>query len=164
MFICGRAIFKVLKVPRRRWRTSAWHRVLDITDVDDFALRYSICTFVTKPKQYHTLIKSMSAHGFGADDCEFLYINNYDAFSGINKFLGYPRESTSYCAIKMSFFCLMDETGWTTSYETWTASIRFGASSATPGNFSRPTRRPNFRSAWRGSAPGIFANPRQQPG
>ena len=71
-------------------------RALDITDVDEFALRYSVCTFVTKPQQYQNLIQSMNTRGFGTEDCEFLYINNsisnkYDAFSGINKFLEVSR-------------------------------------------------------------------------
>lgn len=55
-------------------------------------LRYSICTFVTRPSQYQEMVASFADHGFSDDDCEYLYIDNsegnaLDAYEGANLFL-----------------------------------------------------------------------------
>jgi hypothetical protein len=69
---------------------------VSVSNAEDYAFRYSICSFVTKPAQYEGLVKSLSEHGFGFDDCEYLYIDNskknvFEAYRGINKFLEIAR-------------------------------------------------------------------------
>jgi hypothetical protein len=56
------------------------------------AIRYSICTLVTDLEEYREMVASMKRGGFGASDCEYLYIDNSrgnyaDAFEGYNLFL-----------------------------------------------------------------------------
>ncbi|MEQ9408301.1 MAG: hypothetical protein RIK87_11270 [Fuerstiella sp.] len=56
------------------------------------AVRYSICTLVTKPNEYSALQQSFLEAGFREDICEFLYIDNSevnqcDAFAAVNRFL-----------------------------------------------------------------------------
>jgi hypothetical protein len=58
----------------------------------DSRVAFSICTLVTRPEQYKTLVHSFTSHGFSYKDCEYIYIDNsnetqYDAYRGINKFL-----------------------------------------------------------------------------
>jgi len=65
---------------------------VNIANIDDSDVIYSICTFVTRFNQYSDLVKSFVDHGFSYRDCEYIYIDNtnnnqYDAFRGINKFL-----------------------------------------------------------------------------
>src|SRR5215218_6752210 len=55
-------------------------------------IRYSVCTIVTRPKEYSEMVASFRAKGFTAEDCEFLYLDNseanrFDAFAGYNVFL-----------------------------------------------------------------------------
>ena len=56
------------------------------------AVRYSVCTMMTKPDEYSALQKSFQDAGFEDDFCEFLYIDNSltnqcEAFHAINRFL-----------------------------------------------------------------------------
>ena len=65
---------------------------VNIVDIKDNGIVYSICTFVTRSEQYKAAAKSFVDHGFSYNDCEYLYIDNsdknqYDAYRGINKFL-----------------------------------------------------------------------------
>jgi hypothetical protein len=65
---------------------------ISIDDIKDGDTIYSICTFVTRFRQYKDLVKSFVDHGFSYNDCEYIYIDNstknqYDAYRGINKFL-----------------------------------------------------------------------------
>jgi hypothetical protein len=65
---------------------------INVADIKDSDIVYSICTFVTRFDQYNDLIKSFVDHGFSYNDCEYIYIDNtdknqYDAYRGINKFL-----------------------------------------------------------------------------
>ena len=65
---------------------------INISDIKDSGVVYSICTFVTRFGQYKDLVKSFVGHGFSYNDCEYIYIDNseknqYDAYRGINKFL-----------------------------------------------------------------------------
>lgn len=55
-------------------------------------IRYSICTLVSNPTQYATMIRSFEAGGFKAPDCEYLYLDNtgsnrFDGYAGLNVFL-----------------------------------------------------------------------------
>ncbi len=65
---------------------------IDIADIKERGVVYSICTFVTKFEQYKGLVRSLVDYGFSYKDCEYLYIDNseinqYDAYQGVNKFL-----------------------------------------------------------------------------
>ena len=65
---------------------------VNIADIKDNGIIYSICTFVTRFDQYKAAAKSFVDHGFSYHDCEYMYIDNsdenqYDAYRGINKFL-----------------------------------------------------------------------------
>lgn len=58
----------------------------------DGAVRYSICTLLTRPAEYRQMIDSFIARGFTPPLCEYLYIDNsrdnqLDAYAGINLFL-----------------------------------------------------------------------------
>lgn len=53
---------------------------------------YTICTLVNNRAEYDEMRQSFAAAGFGADDCQFLYIDNSqgnqaDAYAGLNEFL-----------------------------------------------------------------------------
>jgi hypothetical protein len=65
---------------------------INIANIKDSRVVYSICTFVTKFEQYKDLVKSFVNHDFTYIDCEYIYVDNsgknqYDAYSGINKLL-----------------------------------------------------------------------------
>jgi hypothetical protein len=65
---------------------------VNISDIKDQGIVYSICTLVNQFGQYEDLVKSFIEHGFDYDDCEYIYIDNsdknqYEAYRGINKFL-----------------------------------------------------------------------------
>jgi hypothetical protein len=65
---------------------------INIANIKDSGVIYSICTFVTRFEQYNDMVKSFVDHGFSYNDCEYIYIDNseenqYDAYRGINKFL-----------------------------------------------------------------------------
>ena len=65
---------------------------INIADIKDNGIVYSICTFITRFEQYKAAVKSFVDHGFSYHDCEYMYIDNsdenqYDAYRGINKFL-----------------------------------------------------------------------------
>jgi hypothetical protein len=65
---------------------------VSVSSADEYPFRYSICTFVTKPAQYQSVLQSFVESGFSYEDCEYLYIDNsqsnvFDAYRGINKFL-----------------------------------------------------------------------------
>ena len=73
----------------------------DITEVDELLKAprpaFSICTLVTKPRQYEQMVASFRAAGFD-EDCEFLFIDNstrnkFDGYSGLNFFLSHSRGS-----------------------------------------------------------------------
>ena len=54
--------------------------------------RYSVCTLVSSHAKYEEMISSFCTHGFTADVCEYIYIDNsscnkMDAYAGINFFL-----------------------------------------------------------------------------
>jgi hypothetical protein len=60
------------------------------------ALRYSICTLVTRPEEYARMAASFAAGGFAPPDCEYLTLDNsagnrFDAFAGCNRFLAAAR-------------------------------------------------------------------------
>lgn len=62
----------------------------------DSGLRYSVCTLVTDDAQYQRLLRSFAAHGFSAENAEFIHIDNtqansYDAYGAINAFLQVAR-------------------------------------------------------------------------
>jgi hypothetical protein len=53
---------------------------------------YSFCTLVTRLDEYLEMVASFREKGFGAADCEFLYVDNsmqnrFDAFAAYNLFL-----------------------------------------------------------------------------
>lgn len=55
-------------------------------------IRFSICSLVTDLDEYAEMVASFRDGGFGASDCEFLYLDNssgntFDAFAGYNLFL-----------------------------------------------------------------------------
>jgi hypothetical protein len=59
-------------------------------------VRYSICTLVTRPDEYAGCVRSFVSHGFGEDDCEYLYADNsegnrFDGYTGVNAFLSRAR-------------------------------------------------------------------------
>ena len=59
-------------------------------------IRYSICTLVTDLHEYQEMVRSLEEGGFGATDCEYLYVDNSggntaDAFTGYNSFLTHAR-------------------------------------------------------------------------
>ena len=59
-------------------------------------IRYSICTLVTDLDEYREMVRSLERGGFGAGDCEYLYVDNSggntaDAFGGYNSFLSHAR-------------------------------------------------------------------------
>ena len=59
-------------------------------------IRYSICTLVTDFHEYQGMVRSLEKGGFGAGDCEYLYVDNSggntaDAFAGYNLFLTHAR-------------------------------------------------------------------------
>ena len=65
---------------------------INVADIEDNQIVYSICTFVTRFEQYRAAVKTFVDHGFSYNDCEYIYIDNsdknqYDAYRGINKFL-----------------------------------------------------------------------------
>lgn len=67
------------------------HHVRVLRPHDSFPSTFSICTLVSRPEQYATMLLSFEAAGFGAD-CEYLAIDNsrgnvFDAFAGYNAFL-----------------------------------------------------------------------------
>ena len=72
------------------------------------AVRFSISTLVSNWTQYAAMTKSFAERGFSASDCEFLYLDNssgnrFDAYRGINNFLGVARGGpTSFFAIRTS--------------------------------------------------------------
>ena len=51
---------------------------IDIADMKERGVVYSICTFVTQFEQYKSLVKSLVDHGFSYKDCEYIYIDNSD--------------------------------------------------------------------------------------
>jgi hypothetical protein len=60
-----------------------------VTDSEDHAFKYSICTLTTRIAEYEEMVSSFLDAGFTATDCEFLYIDNSqenykDAYEGIN--------------------------------------------------------------------------------
>lgn len=61
-------------------------------------IRYSICTIVTRPREYAEMVESFTSHGFQQPDCEFLYLDNsegntFGAYAGYNLFLNVARGS-----------------------------------------------------------------------
>ena len=57
-----------------------------------YRYEFSICTLVTRKKEYAEMMASFVSHGFTHDSCEYLYVDNtqgcqYDAFRGLNLFL-----------------------------------------------------------------------------
>ena len=59
-------------------------------------IAYTIATLVNDPAQYEAMVESLRNGGFGADDCEFLYIDNtgseqVDAYRGLNALLDAAR-------------------------------------------------------------------------
>lgn len=57
------------------------------------AIRYSICSIVTKPAEYERMVGSFRTRGFNLSDCEFLYVDNtagnrLDAYAAYNLFFG----------------------------------------------------------------------------
>lgn len=59
-------------------------------------VRYTIATLVTDRDQYNALLQSFEQGGFGADDCEFIYIDNSKsnavcAYQGLNQLLDQAR-------------------------------------------------------------------------
>ncbi len=53
---------------------------------------FSICTLVTRKKEYAEMLETFNKSGFTSDICEFLYLDNstenkYDGFKGLNLFL-----------------------------------------------------------------------------
>lgn len=59
---------------------------------EDYAFEFSVCTLVTRKKEYNDMLESFLSKGFSQDKCEFIYAdnteqNNFDAFSAINLFL-----------------------------------------------------------------------------
>jgi len=66
--------------------------VKTLSSNEKFPFRYSICTLVSKPREYEEMINSFVQSGFTPEICEYLCIDNsnantYDAFSGLNRFL-----------------------------------------------------------------------------
>ena len=49
---------------------------INIFDIKDSGVAYSICTFVTRFRQYKELVNSFVDHGFSYNDCEYIYIDN----------------------------------------------------------------------------------------
>ncbi|WP_338502936.1 hypothetical protein V6R86_06215 [Sphingomonas kaistensis] len=53
---------------------------------------FSVCTLVTRPDEYAEMVATFERGGFGADDCEYLFLDNTgangaDAYDGYNHFL-----------------------------------------------------------------------------
>ena len=66
--------------------------VKKISEEEQFKYRYSICTLVSKPQEYHEMVDSFISAGFHLSFCEFLYFDNserntLDAYAGLNRFL-----------------------------------------------------------------------------
>jgi hypothetical protein len=62
----------------------------------DASPAFSICTLVTNPVEYREVVESFASHGFGHQDCEYLYLDNsrgnrFDAYRGYNLFLSVAR-------------------------------------------------------------------------
>ena len=49
---------------------------INISDIRNGDITYSICTFVTRFEQYKDLVKSFIEHELSYDSCEYLYIDN----------------------------------------------------------------------------------------
>jgi hypothetical protein len=59
---------------------------------DSGRMRYSICTIVTDLVQYRRMVDGFVERGFGAQECEYLYVDNsagnrLDSYAGYNLFL-----------------------------------------------------------------------------
>jgi hypothetical protein len=59
-------------------------------------VRFSICTLVTRPEQYRSMLSTFETGGFVGDDCEYLFLDNtksneFDAYRGLNLFLNNAR-------------------------------------------------------------------------
>lgn len=71
-------------------------RALTAADAAAGGIAFSIATLVTDPSQYARMQETFRAAGFGAADCEYLFIDNTapeqtDAFAGLNRALGAAR-------------------------------------------------------------------------
>lgn len=65
---------------------------VDIDNIPESHLRYSICTLMSNPQEYAEMVESFQHAGFKNDFCEYIYIDNskankYDAYKGLNKCL-----------------------------------------------------------------------------
>ena len=85
---------------------------ISIADIQESCVVYSICTFVTQFGQYKDLVKSFVNQEFSYNDCEYIYIDNsdenqYDGYSGINKFL--TTENGRYIVICHQDVLLIDD-------------------------------------------------------
>ncbi|HRD74724.1 MAG TPA: hypothetical protein PK264_02120 [Hyphomicrobiaceae bacterium] len=59
-------------------------------------VRFTFGTLMTSPEQHAALLATLDAHGFGADDCEVLVVDNArgalrDAYRGLNEMLNAAR-------------------------------------------------------------------------
>lgn len=70
----------------------SYNFVKTIIREEQFPFKFSICTLVSKPKEYSEMIDSFILAGFDPVFCEYLCVDNslsntYDAFEGFNRFL-----------------------------------------------------------------------------
>lgn len=65
---------------------------IEIDQINESNVLYSICTLVSNKEEYNILIDSFKAAGFEDDFCEFIYVDNSkgnkcDAYEGLNKMI-----------------------------------------------------------------------------
>jgi hypothetical protein len=66
--------------------------VKNIDQNEEFSVRFSICTLVSKPQEYKEMLDTFLSAGFSPEKCEYLCIDNsqsnkLDAYEGLNRFL-----------------------------------------------------------------------------
>lgn len=66
--------------------------ILEIDQVPETSIKYSICTLVSNREEYSSMVESFKKAGFEEQFCEFLYVDNskqnkYDAYEGLNKMI-----------------------------------------------------------------------------
>jgi hypothetical protein len=65
-------------------------------------LTFSVCTLVTRTDQYGRMLQSFKARGFGADNAEFIIVDNrqgnsFDAYDGLNELMARARGRYIIC-------------------------------------------------------------------
>ena len=70
--------------------------ILEIDQVPEFPIKYSVCTLVSDREEYSVMLESFKKAGFEESFCEFIYVDNsqrnkYDAYEGLNKMISASR-------------------------------------------------------------------------